>query len=132
MLYNKAVRSVTRACCHFTHKGKLVCIISLREESWTHKSRLTPTMFIEVPVQSQGSDRSCICVLGVSVMSLSTNFRLDNGIYNFFVQYIKNRSTALDTLHILILAKNIEISMLQALHILINYIVLLSDKSYLM
>jgi hypothetical protein len=30
-------------------------------------SNLTPQLFIEVPVPSQKSDRSCICVLGVSI-----------------------------------------------------------------
>ena len=28
--------------------------------------------FIEVPVPNQGSERSCICVLGVSILHLST------------------------------------------------------------
>jgi len=30
------------------------------------------TLFIEVPVPSQESERSCICVLGVSILPLST------------------------------------------------------------
>ena len=33
-----------------------------------HKTSLTPPLFIEVPVPSQESERSCICVLEVSIL----------------------------------------------------------------
>jgi len=46
-------------------------IISPRGEAWAHTTRLTLTLFIEVPVSSQYSKRSCICVFGVSNLSLS-------------------------------------------------------------
>ena len=32
---------------------------------WTHKTSLTPPLFIEVPKRSQESERSSICVTGV-------------------------------------------------------------------
>jgi hypothetical protein len=32
---------------------------------WTHKTSLTPPLFIEVPVPCQESERSCICVRGI-------------------------------------------------------------------
>jgi len=47
-------------------------IISQRGEFWSHKTSLTLPLFIEVPVPSQESERSCICVLGVSILPLST------------------------------------------------------------
>ena len=37
-------------------------IISLREEVCDHTTNLTPPLFIDVPVQSQESERSCIFV----------------------------------------------------------------------
>ena len=36
--------------------------------------------FIEVPVASQESEHSCICVFGLSILSLSTIFLSDFGI----------------------------------------------------
>jgi hypothetical protein len=44
-------------------------IISLRGEVRAHKtSQTTPPLFIiEVPVSTQETDRSCICVLGVLI-----------------------------------------------------------------
>jgi hypothetical protein len=45
-----------------------------------HKTSLTPPPFIEVSVSSHGTEQSCICVLGVSIFSLSTIFLLDVGI----------------------------------------------------
>ena len=42
-------------------------IISLRVEFWTHQVNLFLPLFIEVPVPSQESEWSCICVLGVLI-----------------------------------------------------------------
>jgi len=44
--------------------GKLLHnhLISLRKEVWAHQSLLTPPLFIDVPVPSQGNERSCIGV----------------------------------------------------------------------
>ena len=47
---------------------------------WDNKTRLTQPLFIEVSVPSQECEQSCICVLGISVVSGSTIIRLDFGI----------------------------------------------------
>ena len=39
-------------------------------EIWVHKNSLTPQSFIKVSVQSHESERSCICVLCVSILHL--------------------------------------------------------------
>ena len=56
------------------------CIISLREEIWAQKTSLTLPLFTEVPVPSQESELSHICVLGVSIFPLSTIFIHELGI----------------------------------------------------
>jgi hypothetical protein len=43
---------------------------------WNPKTSLTPPHFIEMPVTSQDSERSCICVLWVSILPLSVIFLL--------------------------------------------------------
>ena len=43
---------------------------------WTHNTSLAPPLFIEVSVPSQGSERSCICELDVSILPLSSIFLL--------------------------------------------------------
>ena len=55
-------------------------VISLRGELWAHKTSLTPPLFIEVSVPSQESERSCIFVLFVSILPLSTMFLFDFGV----------------------------------------------------
>jgi len=52
-------------------------IISLRGELWAHKTSLNTSLVIEVPVPCQASEQSCICVLGVSTLLLSTIILLD-------------------------------------------------------
>jgi len=47
---------------------------------WAHKTSLTPPLFIEVPVPSQKNERSCICVLGISIFPFSTILTFDFGI----------------------------------------------------
>jgi len=54
-------------------------IISLRGEVWDNKISLTPPLFIEIPVPSQECDQSCIVVLGLSILHISTSFLLDCG-----------------------------------------------------
>jgi hypothetical protein len=49
-------------------------ITSLRGKVWAHQTSLTPSLFIEVPVPSQESERSRICVLGVSILPVSEIF----------------------------------------------------------
>ena len=53
------------------------CIMSLIGE--VHKPSLTPPLFIKVSVLSQESGGSCICVLGITILSLSPVFHLDFG-----------------------------------------------------
>ena len=52
---------------------------------WLRKSRLTPPLFIEVPVPDQEDERSCICLLGVS---LSTIFLLNVSTMWYFLFFI--------------------------------------------
>ena len=47
-------------------------IISTRGEVWDHKTSLSLPLSTELPVPSQESELSCICVLGVSFLALST------------------------------------------------------------
>ena len=53
---------------------------NLRGEIWADKTSLTLPHFIEVPVPSQESEQSYICVLGVSIFPLSTILIFDFGI----------------------------------------------------
>jgi len=54
----------------------MTSIMSLRVDVRAHKASLTPPLFIEVSVPSQESERSCICVLVVSILPLSTFFSI--------------------------------------------------------
>ena len=57
--------------------GKHDHIISIRGDAWVHQSSLTRPLSNEVPVPSEESERSCICVLGVSIITLSTILIID-------------------------------------------------------
>jgi len=46
-----------------------------------HQTSLTPPLVIEVSVSSHGTEQSCICVLEVSIIPLSTI--LDFGVLRF-------------------------------------------------
>ena len=37
-------------------------IMSLRVETWAHRTSLTPPLFIELPVPNQESERLCACM----------------------------------------------------------------------
>jgi hypothetical protein len=39
--------------------------------AWAHKTSLIPPPYFKVPVPSQESERSCICMLGISILPLS-------------------------------------------------------------
>ena len=60
--------------------------ISRSGEVWVQKTSLIPPHFIEVPVPSQESKRSCICMLEVSILPLFLRFLncFDNGIFCVF------------------------------------------------
>ena len=51
-----------------------------REEIWAHKTRLRPPIFIKGTVISQESERSCINMLGVSILPFSMTLIFDFGI----------------------------------------------------
>jgi hypothetical protein len=63
-------------CPYYARVAKLLtrgkhlhdCIISLKGKFWVHITSLTPPRFIVVSVPSQESERSCICVLGVTIL----------------------------------------------------------------
>ena len=63
-------------------------MIMRRGEIWVHKTSLNPQFFIEVPVPSQESERSCICVLGVSNLLLLTIMELFRQCGIFCFNYI--------------------------------------------
>jgi len=46
---------------------------------WAHTTNLTPPLFIEVHVPNQEGKRSCVCLLGVSIVPVFTIFLLDLG-----------------------------------------------------
>jgi hypothetical protein len=56
---------------------------SLKEEAWAHKTSLTPPPFIEIPVPSQESEWSCICMLGASIWPLSMLSKLFLPVWYF-------------------------------------------------
>ena len=70
-------------------------IISLRGKDWVHITSLALPLVIEVPVSSQESEKSCICVLGVSTLPMSTILMFDVGIvptlwyFLFFILIVK-------------------------------------------
>ena len=59
-----------------------------------HKTNSTSPLFIEVPVPSQESERSSICVLEVSILPISMLFLQDIrtfpmcGIFLFFILFL--------------------------------------------
>ena len=44
---------------------------SFKEDAWAHKTSLTSSPLIEIPVPSQESEWSCSCMLGASIWPLS-------------------------------------------------------------
>jgi len=59
-------------------------IISLRGDVWVHKTSLTPPFVLEVPVPRQESEKSCLCVLGISMLPLSTILIFDFKVFFCF------------------------------------------------
>jgi hypothetical protein len=56
-------------------------LVFLKTMACYNPTSLTPSLFTEVPVLSQESERSCICVLGISNLPISTIFLLN--FWNF-------------------------------------------------
>ena len=75
-------------------------IISLRGEIWDHKTSLIQPHFIEVSVPRQEWERSCICILRVLILSLSTilifDFRIVPTVwlFLFFILWTKRSTTS--------------------------------------
>ena len=61
---------------------------SLRGEVWVYIAWLTLPLVIEVSVPSHESDQSCICVLGVLMLFLSTILIFDFGIVAIVRYYL--------------------------------------------
>ena len=75
ILYNKVVRPVTCEGWHFTHNctNNYTCMtpsFHLEGRVWAHKTSLTLSFFIEVPVPSQESRQPYICVRCVDFASI--------------------------------------------------------------
>jgi hypothetical protein len=85
---------------HIIGERPLVNSDGLRGEVWAHKTSLALPLFIDVPVPSKKSERSCICELGVSILSLSTtlifdfdtNFKLPPYWKHFTIPFNKSSS----------------------------------------
>ena len=56
-------------------------LVFLKTMESYNPTSLTPSLFTEVPVLSQESERSCTCVLGISNLPISTIFLLN--VWNF-------------------------------------------------
>ena len=59
----------------------MAILVFLKTMASYNPTSLTPSLFTEVPVLSQESERSCICVLGISNLPISTIFLLN--FWNF-------------------------------------------------
>jgi hypothetical protein len=71
-------------------------IISLRGKIWDHKTSLIQPHFIEVSVPRQEWERSCICILRVLILSLSTililDFRIVPTVWHFLFFHSMNKT----------------------------------------
>ena len=95
---------ITKCCIKYTSpwvgikitKLVHVCILSVSNlyRIRAYKTSLTLPLFIEMSVPSQESERSCICVLGATILSFSTILVFDFGIvptvwyFLFFVLFV--------------------------------------------
>jgi hypothetical protein len=62
-------------------RGDAAILVFLKTMPSYNPTSLTPSLFTEVPVLSQESKRSCICVIVISNLSISTIFLLN--VWNF-------------------------------------------------
>ena len=73
-------------------RGDVAILVFLKTMASYNPTSLTPSLFTEVPVLSQESERSCICVLGISNLPISTIFLLNfwnfSDIVIFFFHFI--------------------------------------------
>ena len=83
-------QTITKCCIKYTSpwvgikitKLVHVCLLSVSNiyRNRAYKTSLTLPLFIEMSVPSQESERSCICVLGATILSFSTILVFDFGI----------------------------------------------------
>ena len=62
-------------------RGDVAILVFLKTMTSYNPTSLIPSLVTEVPVLSQESERSCICVMGISNLSISTIFLLI--VWNF-------------------------------------------------
>jgi hypothetical protein len=64
--------------------------VAILYKVWDNKTSSTLPLFIALSVESQESERSCKCVLEVSILPLSTIFRwiLELFLFSFYYIYI--------------------------------------------
>ena len=72
-------------------------VISLQVEVWGHDTSMTPELCILVPVSSQESERSPICLRGVDIVFVSMICLLYFGI-GIFLHFITSTATTFDWL----------------------------------
>jgi hypothetical protein len=54
---------------------------------WANTTDSTPPLFIKVPVPSQESDRSCICVLDLPLLTLLLDYRTVLTVWYLLLDY---------------------------------------------
>ena len=76
VLHCSSVHPVICESWRFTHMWKTVAWPHhfTKRRVWGHKTSLTPSLYIEVPVPRQEGERSCIGVLWVSILPLFLRF----------------------------------------------------------
>jgi hypothetical protein len=93
VLYNNNIRPVKCEGWHFKFGKHLHDrIISLIVDVWTHKTSFTPPLFIEMPVPIWESVQSCICVLGLSNLHLSTILIFGSVVSSVFLELFRQCS----------------------------------------
>jgi hypothetical protein len=63
-------------------RGDVAILVFLKTMASYNPTSLTTSLFTVVPVLSPESERSCICVLGISKLPISIDFLPINGVRN--------------------------------------------------
>ena len=66
----------------------MAILVFLKTMASYNSNSLTPSLFTEVPELSQESERSCICVLGISNLPISTIFLLNFWSFSDSVEFV--------------------------------------------
>ena len=83
----------TRSTLDRQFRGDVAILVFIKTMASYNPTSLTPSLFTEVPVLSLESERSCICVLGISNLPISTIFLLNfwnfsHSVILFFFHFI--------------------------------------------